>query len=70
MLEFNELIQERDNIMLTYLDGKKADFSRLRDICMRFNNRCVVEKVFECEGTDEQLWESVTAYFQRLLKKS
>lgn len=70
MLEFSELIQERDNIMLTHLEGGEADFSRLREICIRFNNRCVVEKVFECDGTDQQLWESVTAYLQRLLKKS
>ena len=70
MLEFNELIQERNKIMLAYLNGKEVDYSQLRDVCRRFNNRCVVEKVFECEGTDEQLWESVITYFQKLLKKS
>ena len=70
MLEFNELIQERDKIMLTCLEGQEVDFSKLRDICRRYNKRCVVEKVFECDGTDQQLWESVTAYLNKLLKKS
>ena len=70
MLEFSELIQERDSILLTCLKGGEADFSRLREICIRFNTRCVAEKVFECDGTDQQLWESVIAFLQRLLKKS
>ena len=70
MLELNELIKERDKIMLASLEGEEVDFSKLREICRRFNERCVVEKVFECEGTDQQLWESVTTYFRKLLKKS
>lgn len=70
MLEFAELTKERDNIMLAYLNGQQADFSKLRKICEAFNDRCVAEKVFNTEGTDQQLWESVTTYFQQLLKKS
>ena len=70
MFEFAKLIEARDNIMLARLNGQQADFSELRKICKDFNDRCVVEKVFNTEGTDQQLWQSVTAYFQRLLKKS
>ena len=70
MLELKELIEERDSIMLTTLAGGKVDFSKLRDICKRFNETCVVEKVFECDGTDQQLWESVNTYFKKLLKLS
>ena len=70
MLEFNELIQETEKNILASREGVKVDFSGLREVCRRFNNRCVVEKVFECEGTDQQLWESVNTYFQRLLKRA
>ena len=70
MFELTQLIEERDKIMLACLNDLQADFSRLRKICHDFNDRCVAEKVFETDGTDQQLWESVTAYFQRLLKKS
>ena len=70
MLELNELILECDKILLALQLDQKVDLSRLYDICDRFNKRCVVVKVFECEGTDQQLWDSVTAYLQRLLKRA
>ena len=68
MLEINELVLEREKIILAFRKGEEVELSTLRDICNRFNERCVVKKVFECEGTDQQLWESVTTYFQRLLQ--
>lgn len=70
MFEFAKLIEARDNIMLARLNGQQADFSELRKRCQDFNDRCVVEKVFEVDGTDEQLWESVITYLQKLLKRS
>ena len=69
MLEFGELIQESDRIMFAILADERVDYSRLRDICRRFNDRCVVVPVFKCDGTDKQLWDSVNTYFQKLLKK-
>ena len=70
MLEFNELVQEIGNISFASRQGREVSFSNLREICRRFNKRCVVEAVFECDGTDQQLWESVNTYFQKLLKNS
>lgn len=70
MLEFKKLVEERDNIMLNSLSDEQADFSNLREICKRFNERCVVQPVFKTDGTDQELWESVNTYFAQLLKKS
>lgn len=70
MHELNELILECDKVLLALRNDEKVDLSRLYEICDRFNKRCVVVKVFECDGTDQQLWDSVTAYLQRLLKKA
>ena len=70
MFEFVQLVREFDNIISAYLEGVEVDFFRLRNICVDFNNRCVVESVFNTNGTDQQLWESVNTYFRMLLKKS
>lgn len=64
MLEIVELIKELD----AYLRGMPVNFSRLRGICRDFNCRCVKENIFNTNGTDEQLWESVTTYFPKLPK--
>ena len=71
MYEFQQLVEERDRILLASLEEERVeDYSKLRSICRKFNERCVTEDVFDVQGTDQQLWESVNTYFRKLLKKS
>ena len=70
MFEFVQLVRERDKIIASFQKREQVDFSGLRNICRDFNRRCVVESVFETDSTDQQLWESVINYFQKLREKS
>lgn len=63
-----EIIEERDNIIDASLDGEKVNFSRLRKLCQKFNERD--EEVFNIDGTDSDLWKSVSTYFRYLLRNS
>ena len=59
-----EIIEERDNIIMKKLNGEKISFQRLRSLCKKYNEN-------EEEGKfDKALWISVNGYFTKLLKKS
>ncbi len=61
------LEQERDKIMLRKLMGFTTDFSYLRKICKEFSSK--TDFIFETEGTDQELWDSVNKYFREILAK-
>lgn len=66
-ITLEKLEQERDNIILATLTGQKVDFRNLREMCKEFQKNNDVN--FEIEGTDEELWSSVSTYFRDILKK-
>lgn len=65
---FQELMQEKDEIMLQSLSGNKVDFTRLRKLAVDFADSNDVD--LKTDGTDEELWKSVIGYFRNLLKES
>lgn len=62
MFEILQLVKELD----AYLRGVPVNFTKLRKTCREFNS--VVKDAIKTDGTDEQLWESVTTYFPKLPK--
>ena len=64
---FQELMQEKDKIMMRSLFGEKVDYTRLREIAVAFADNNDVN--LNTDGTDEELWESVIGYFKNLLKE-
>ena len=65
---FQDLMQEKDEIMMQSLSGEKPDFTKLREIAEEFADCNDVS--LKTDGTDEELWKSVIGYFRELLKKS
>lgn len=65
---FQELMQKKDEIMMRSLSGEKLDFARLRELAVNFADSNDVD--LKTDGTDEELWESVTRYFRNLLRES
>ena len=61
-----EIIEERDNIIMKKLNGEKISFQRLRSLCKKYNEN---EGKFDL-SSDKALWISVNGYFTKLLKKS
>jgi hypothetical protein len=62
---FHELRDEKDKLMMSVLFGQESDFTRLREIGRQFEewNQTGVLVV---DGTDEELWQSVTEFFRTL----
>lgn len=65
---FQELMQEKNEIMMQSLSGKQLNFTKLREIAGKFADCNDVS--LKTDGTDEELWKSVIGYFRELLKKS
>lgn len=65
---FQELMQEKDEIMMQSLCGEKLDFTKLREIAAEFADRNDVS--LKTDSTDEELWKSVVGYFRELLRES
>ena len=63
-----EIIEERDNIIMKKLNGEKISFQRLRSLCEKYNEN-EEEGKFDL-SSDKALWISVNGYFTKLLKKS
>lgn len=63
---FQELMQEKNKIVSKSLLGEKLDFTRLREIAVDFAESNDVD--LKTDGTDEELWKSVTGYLRKLLK--
>lgn len=62
MANIEALEKERDQILLDKIMGKTIDFSKLREVCRKF------QKEVECEmdiETDESLWKSVNFYLNK-----
>lgn len=62
---FQKFQNAKNEIVMCKLLGKKADFSELRSIAVEFGEQNNVE--FAIDGTEQELWESVIAYFEGLL---
>ena len=58
---FRLLMEERDKIMNDSLFGKPLDLTKLREISRDFDE-------IDSDGTDKELWSSVTQYFRDLLR--
>ncbi len=65
---FEELQDEKQRIVMAKLIGEPTDFSRLRQIARDFNEQNDAGLVVN--GSDQELWSSVTSYFRNLLRKS
>lgn len=59
-LYFQDLLKERDNIMMSSLLGTPNDFTKLREIASHFEG-------IDTTGTDEKLWESILAFIKPYL---
>ena len=65
---FEALQDEKQRIVLAKLTGESTDFSRLRQIAREFNEQN--DAGLEVNGSDQELWGSVTSYFRNLLRQS
>ena len=61
---FEELQDEKQRIVMAKLIGEPTDFSRLRQIARDFNEQNDAGLVVN--GSDQELWSSVTSYFRNL----
>lgn len=62
---FQELMQERDRIMIIKLMGDKVDMTRLRELAKKFSEMNNAKLIID--GTDQELWRSVTSFFRDML---
>ena len=65
---FEDLQDEKQRIVLAKLTGESIDFSRLRQVARDFNEQN--DAGLEANGSDQELWNSVTSYFRNLLRQS
>lgn len=65
---FEDLQDEKQWIVLAKLTGESIDFSRLRQVARDFNEQN--DAGLEVNGSDQELWNSVTSYFRNLLRQS
>ncbi len=65
---FEDLQDEKQRIVLAKLTGESIDFSRLRQVARDFNEQN--DAGLEVNGSDRELWNSVTSYFRNLLRQS
>lgn len=65
---FEALQDEKKRIVLAKLTGESTDFSRLRQIAREFNEQN--DAGLKVNGSDQELWSSVTSYFRNLLRQS
>lgn len=65
---FEDLQDEKKRIVLAKLTGESIDFSRLRQVARDFNEQN--DAGLEVNGSDQELWNSVTSYFRNLLRQS
>lgn len=65
---FEDLQDEKQRIVLAKLTGESTDFSRLRQIATDFNEQN--DARLEVNGSDQELWSSVTSYIRNLLRQS
>ena len=63
---FEQIQEERDSIMLASLFDIPKDYSKLRELCYQMNE--VSDARFAVDGSDEELWQSVVAFYQQILK--
>lgn len=62
---FQELMQERDKIMIIKLMGGKVDMTMLRELAKEFSEMDNAKLIID--GTDQELWKSVTNFFRDML---
>lgn len=62
---FQQLIKEKDKITLSILLKQPVDLSTLRKLAKEFAHNNNVNLMVD--GSDQELWDSVTAYFRDLL---
>lgn len=65
---FEDLQDEKQRIVLAKLTGESIDFSRQRQVARDFNEQN--DAGLEVNGSDQELWNSVTSYFRNLLRQS
>lgn len=63
---FEQLMMEKDKIMMDRLTGQDIDFSKLREVARAFSES--YDANLAVDGSDQELWKSVTGYFRDLLK--
>lgn len=62
---FEKLEHEKRNIILAKLKNEKVDFSSLREAAKEHAEK--TGAVLNYEGSDLELWRSVTKYFRQML---
>ena len=62
---FEKLELEKRNIVLANLKNEKVDFSSLREAAKKHAEK--TGAVLNYEGSDLELWRSVTKYFRQML---
>lgn len=62
---FEDLQNEKKRIVIAKLTGETVDFSKLRQIAREFNEEN--DAGLYVDGSDQELWSCVTAYFRNLL---
>ena len=62
---FEDLQNEKKRIVIAKLTGEIVDFSKLRQIAREFNEEN--DAGLYVDGSDQELWSCVTAYFRNLL---
>ena len=65
---FEQLIEEKNSLMMDRLSGKPLDFSKLREAATAFAKQSGEQ--LNVTGTDAELWKSVITYLRSLLKES
>lgn len=65
MSTIEDVEKVRDKIILQNLLQENTDFSELRKVCKQFDT----DFHFVTNGTDEELWNSVNAYFRNILTR-
>ncbi|MDD7403212.1 MAG: hypothetical protein SO170_09415 [Butyribacter sp.] len=63
---FQQLMEEKDRITMAILMKQPVDFSVLRKLAKEFSDKNDAGLVVD--GSDQELWDSVTAYFRELLE--
>lgn len=63
---FQQLMEEKDRITMAILMKQPVDFSVLRKLAKEFSDKNDAGLVVD--GSDKELWDSVTAYFRELLE--
>lgn len=63
---FEQILEEKDRIILASLLGGSQDYSKLRELCGQMN--AVSDTEFAVDGSEKELWRSVLEFYRQFLK--